>query len=630
MKFENPYLLNLIWALIPVFMVMVWGMMAKKKILSGFAEQDILKMMIPGLSFNRLWIKAVFLLSVLLFGIIALAGPLMGFKWEKTSQRGVDIMIALDCSKSMLARDIKPDRLERAKREIIDLLGMMRSDRAGLVAFSGSAVLQCPLTLDHTSFHIFLNSLEPGFLPVGGTDLTAAVEQCYKGFEEDSATDKAIIIISDGENTADSDSSEIEEKAEQMAKAGIKIFCIGVGDTPGAPVPDENGGFIKDEKGSLVLSRVDETTLKKIADLTGGIYVRSVAGDMDLDLIYQDKILGTMERKTLNSGRKKVWENRFQWFLFPAVIFFLIEMMISRTNRKNKAGVLFIFACLTASVVSFPAPLQAESVFSSVKSGLESFENKNYEQSKKYFIDAQLERPDDEHIYYNIGTAAYMNKEYELAQGNFSQAMTSEDKQLRHDAMYNLANTYYRMGRMDESIKGYEAVLKEFPEDKQAKENLEFVKEKKKEQGQQKQESEKNKDNQDNKDKDKQGKDQKDSRSKEDRAEKQDNRQKDQNKAGNQQQPDESEKGSQKQQTQKNQGTEDQNQENMEAEGSQSGDEDNQENGRKMQGQTPDKNSGKKPAATDRHVENMLNRLEDRPGRAMMPLMRKQNVEKDW
>jgi len=332
MKFANPYLLNLLWGLIPVFGIMVYGILKRKKILLGFAQLNMIPSIVPGFDPQKPWIKTGLIIMAFGFAVFALSLPQWGYRWEKTTQKGVDIMIALDCSKSMLAQDIKPNRLERAKREIIDLLRMMKSDRAGLVAFSGRAILQCPLTLDHEAFNIFLKVLEPGYLPVGGTNLDQAIQECYNGFEQTSDTEKAIIVITDGETTL----GNAQETAKEMAKQGIKIFCIGVGNIQGAPIPDEMGGFKKDGSGNIILSKVDTKTLEKLASLTGGTYVRSVAGDMDLDLIYKDKILGTMERRTLMSGKKKVWENRYQWFLFPCILLLLIEFILTSHKTLEK------------------------------------------------------------------------------------------------------------------------------------------------------------------------------------------------------------------------------------------------------------------------------------------------------
>ncbi len=615
MHFVNPYLLNLLWVLILVFGIMVYGIIRRKKIVAGFAKSDILHVIAPKFDPKRSWFKACLIIIASAFAIIALAGPQMGFRWQKTNQKGVDIMIALDCSKSMLAQDVKPNRLERAKREIIDLLHMMRSDRAGLVAFSGQAILQCPLTLDHETFNIFLKVLNPGFLPVGGTNIGQAIKECYKGFEKDSDTQKAIIIITDGESTA----GDVELTAKEMAKEDIKIFCIGVGDLAGAPIPDKKGGFIKDARGNIILSKVDEKGLEKIADLTGGLYVRSVAGDMDLDMIYKDKILGTMERKTLTSGKKRVWENRFQWFLFPALILFLIELFLSTTKRtksqKKILSIIVFISTLSISWLNNPLIVEAKTVFSSVKSGISAFDEQNYQQAEKHFIDAQLEDPENAKLYYNIGAAAYMNEEYDQAKTNFKHALESDDKNLRHDARYNLANTHYRLGNLEDAIKEYENILREFPEDTKAEENLEFVKKKKEEQKQEKSKSDKN---QEDSKKDKSGKDKdnqkfdkdKEKSDKEQEKDQRENQNKDQNKDQNSNQKNSQGKDGQK----------DQEKQQKPSQSNQTKDE-NMEN-------TDPENMQQKQAA--QNLENMLNRLEDKPGKAMIPVLEKQYIEKDW
>ncbi len=312
MKFMDPDILYLLWAIVPVAGLMGYGIRQRKIILGLFADPVVYPYILPGFGPKIRWIKSLLILGALILAVFALAGPQAGFRWEKTHQKGVDIMIALDCSKSMLAQDIKPNRLERAKREIIDLIRLMKSDRAGLVAFAGQAFLQCPLTLDHDTFNLFLRVLTPDYLPVGGTNLTAAIETCYSGFEKGSDTDKAIVLITDGENTTGKNrAQEVEEIAKKMAAEGIKIFTIGVGDPAGAPIPDSSdspdspGGFKKDDDGNIILSRVDDEGLEKISALTSGRYVRSVAGNMDLDLIYTREILNTMERKILTQGKKK-------------------------------------------------------------------------------------------------------------------------------------------------------------------------------------------------------------------------------------------------------------------------------------------------------------------------------------
>ena len=276
-------------------------------------------------------------MGTVLFTAVALAGPKYGYRWQEIRQQGVDIIIALDCSRSMTAADIQPTRLERAKREVFDLLAMLQGDRVGLVAFAGTAFLQCPLTLDYDAFNLFLNSLSPDYLPVGGTDITGALATALDSFDPKSASDKAVILITDGENTGD---GEPLKAAETLKEKKIKLFCIGVGGSDGVPIPEPAGGFKKDRSGQIVLSRLDENTLKKMAVVTGGTYVRSVAGDMDLDAIYTDEIRRTMEAETVSSGRKQVWEDRFQWPLALALLCLVAELMLPVTRKTMLVSLL--------------------------------------------------------------------------------------------------------------------------------------------------------------------------------------------------------------------------------------------------------------------------------------------------
>ncbi|MBU0970996.1 MAG: VWA domain-containing protein [Proteobacteria bacterium] len=618
MKFMDPTILYLLWAVIPVAALMVFGIRQRKKILALFADPGAYPFLLPGSYPNIRWIKCFLVLGALILAVFALAGPQAGFRWEKTHQKGVDIMIALDCSNSMLAQDIKPNRLEQAKREIIDLIRLMKSDRAGLVAFAGQAILQCPLTLDHETFNIFLRVLTPDYLPVGGTNLAAAMETCYSGFEKGSDTDKAIVLITDGENTA---GGETEEIARKMAAEGIKVFCIGVGDPAGAPIPDAAGGFKKDGQGNIILSRADDKGLEKIAALTSGRYVRSVAGNMDLDQIYTQDILNTMERKTLTQGKKKVWEQRFQWFLFPCILLLFIEMILPLKKKSASIGLVLLVLALGMGIRVTPA--EAALFSSHVKKGLAAYESNHFDQAKTHFIDAQLQSPDDLRHYYNIGAAAYMNKEYEQAEKNFAQAAASSDPDLRHKAMYNLANTRYRLGKLPQAIADYEAILTAFPDDRQARENLEFVKQKQEEEKQQKQ-----KDSKENQDSKEDQKDQEEQKEKKDPGNQKNTDQGDQD-SGQNQDPGNPESGN------KDQDQEKQHPQDVSQEGQTRPDTDPQKDqnpsdeamGKASEGKDDGDKQGQGQSAL---LENRLNRLEDKPGMGLVPVIQQQTIEKDW
>ncbi|WP_320040179.1 VWA domain-containing protein [uncultured Desulfobacter sp.] len=649
MKFDHPNILFFLWGLVPLAGLLVYGISRHKKILARYAQAAMFDHILPGFSYGPKWTKAVMAVFATGFAVVAMAGPLAGYRWEKTTQKGVDIMIALDCSRSMLAQDVSPTRLTRAKREIIDLTRLMHSDRAGLVAFSGAAVLQCPLTLDYNAFGIFLDALNPDYLPVGGTDLTAALETCYNGFDPESTAGKAIILITDGEDTA-GDEAALTKVVEKFAKEKIRIFAIGVGDPAGAPIPAKGGGFKKDSSGNIILSKVDEIMLKKITAMTQGRYVRSVAGDMDLEQIYSGDILGTMERKQLTQGRKKVWEKRFQWFLLPCVLLLIGELLFpqgSGRKRGVKGGRSLICLVIAMGLMS-PGIARAGLWTSPVKQGMQAWENKQFQQAKKYFIDAQLKNPDDPRLYYNIGTAAYAAGEYDLAESNFAQAMNAKDRELKHNALYNLANTRYRKNNLDKAIEDYQNLLKEFPDDAQAKENLEFVKKKLEAQKQKQQQNQKKQDhqnqdkkNQDRKDQNKQNKNQD-----QENKDKQNKDQGDQKQKGQKDQSQKQEQGQDQKQGQKNQGDKAE-QNNPEKNVPQPNQPQTDLSKTDQHQDMPEEKSQAQPAqaakagqgekgedkivpAQSKMLENRLNRLADKPGMALIPQTGARNNDKDW
>jgi Ca-activated chloride channel homolog len=323
MNFDHLWALNFLWIVPLAALAIIFELRKKRISLSKFADNKLLSKLTGEEKKGRLYLKIILLLVSLALIVFALSGPRWGSRYQEVNQQGVDIIIAVDVSSSMLAQDVKPSRMENAKREIQDFIKAVNGDRVGLVAFSGTAFVQCPLTLDYAALQMFLSVLGPELLPVAGTDIGAAIDAAASSFDYKSNTDRVILLITDGE---DNEAKGIKA-AENAAEKNVKIFIFGVGDTAGAPVPatDGSGGFVKDSTGKLVLSKLDEAGLRKIATASGGDYVRSVAGDLDLDLLYYSGIKLKTESKTLKSGKVKVFEERFMIFLFAALIMLLIE-----------------------------------------------------------------------------------------------------------------------------------------------------------------------------------------------------------------------------------------------------------------------------------------------------------------
>ena len=246
----------------------------------------------------------------------------------------MDIVIALDVSSSMLAQDIKPNRLERAKYKIIDLLNMLEGDRVGLVAFAGTSYLQCPLTLDYSAAQIFLNAIDTELIPVPGTAIGHAVRTSVKAFNTQDTRSRAIILITDGEDHT----GDAIQSANWAKERETKIFAIGIGNTVGAPIPNLKpgaSGFKKDKDGEVILTKLDEPTLQQMALQTGGSYVRSVSGDMDLKKLYLENIKHKVESKEIKTERKRVWEERFQWMIFAALLCLTVKYIRKTSFQEN-------------------------------------------------------------------------------------------------------------------------------------------------------------------------------------------------------------------------------------------------------------------------------------------------------
>ena len=331
MKWNDPDFLLWLLALLPLLLATGLMIRRRKKRLTLMADESLWPTMLPGWSIKRLRLINFLRVLAVAFAILAVARPQWGFKWEKVQQRGLSILVALDTSKSMLAQDIKPNRLQQAKWGVRDLTKELKGDRIGLVAFAGDAFLQCPATIDYAAFLMTLDDVYAGIVPVGGTDLAQPLETAMESFkkEADNAADKVIILISDGEGTTGDPLALLPK----LKKEGIRVFCIGVGTKEGELIQTSEG-FVKDSKGNVVKSSLDEGTLERIALGTGGFYVRSAPGDFGLERVYQQGI-AQLQREDRESRMAKIWQERFQWFLGAALLLLLAEALVRPIKKEN-------------------------------------------------------------------------------------------------------------------------------------------------------------------------------------------------------------------------------------------------------------------------------------------------------
>ncbi len=307
----------------------------RRKALSKFVQTELIDNLVQSVGKSAQIIKAAFAVSAILFIIFSLMQPKWGYHWEEVERRGIDIVVAVDTSRSMLADDIKPNRLEAAKREIKDLLSIIDGDRVGLVAFAGSVFIQCPLTLDYGAFSLFLDDLNTNLIPVGGTAIGDAINKSMAAFNDKSKKHKAIVLITDGEDHR----GNAIEMAKAAKEQGIIIYTIGVGKKEGAYIKirdkDNNEVLLKDNEGKVIKSHLDEVTLNKIALETGGAYSPAYGTEWGLANIYKN-IIAKMEEKQLSSKKIKLYENRYQIPLLISLIFITLESLYGVRAKKKR------------------------------------------------------------------------------------------------------------------------------------------------------------------------------------------------------------------------------------------------------------------------------------------------------
>lgn len=463
MTFANAWVLHFLWLLPPLGLVLVAYHRQRARALTRFAEPELLLRLTGAVVPGMRAVKAALLVVALGMMIVGLAGPRWGSHYQEVTQKGVDIVVLADVSPSMLVEDVKPNRLERARREIHDFLQVVQGDRVGLVAFSGAAFVQCPLTLDYAALEMFLQALEPELIHTAGTDLGAAIETGLTAFDPKAETDKVMLLITDGEDNE----GRGAESARKAAGNGVKIFVFGVGEAAGGPVPGGGqGGFKKDQQGNLVLSRIDEDSLRKIAAETGGTYVRSVAGDLDLDVLYFNGIRARTTAQTLKSGKIRIEEERFVFFLLPALLLLLIEGFLPE-RKAFRPTVLVVPLLLGGLLAAGQARAAADPD--------ELFRKGRYAEAEKAYAELDMDHPKDIRYRYDRGCAAYHAGDYQGAIAAFSSVgVRATESGMKFKAAYNLGNAVFQKGDFAAAAAIYREALRHDPASTDARHNLEL------------------------------------------------------------------------------------------------------------------------------------------------------------
>lgn len=333
MRFASPEMLNLLWLLVPLYFFMRWAWKARIRALHRFASPALAERLTTGISRGKQKAKLVILFGVFVLSLTALARPLWGVKEQTLVSEGNDIFFLLDVSRSMLAEDIKPNRLERAKFEVGKLIERMQGHRVGVVIFAGEAFVQCPLTLDYTAANILLNEVNTESVPVGGTAISRAVDQAIESFPPGTEDSRVIILITDGEDTT----GNPVQAAQRAKEAGVLLYTIGIGDPVGVPIPlrDEEGnldGYVKDSEGNIHTTKLNLDDLRQMASATNGMFYPVQQADFGLNEIY-NHMEQRRQQRLLETQFQNQYAERYYFFLIPAVLLLLIEMLLS--DRKS-------------------------------------------------------------------------------------------------------------------------------------------------------------------------------------------------------------------------------------------------------------------------------------------------------
>jgi Ca-activated chloride channel family protein len=502
MSFAAPYYLWLLPIIPPLLVAFFWwSARERQRLMTQFIHARLLPGLIAGVSTTRQKIRAAGMIAAVFCLILALARPQWGFDWQEVTQRGLDVVVAIDTSKSMLAEDIAPNRLARAKLAALDLMQQAKSDRLGLVAFAGSAYLQCPLTIDDSAFRQSVEALDVNIIPQGGTAIADAIETAAKAFKEGDSH-KVIVLFTDGE---DHDSNALDA-AKKAADAGVIIFTIGIGSAEGEllRIKNENGqsDYVRDENGNVVKSHLNEALLQQIAGATPGGFYLPLRGANTIDMLYQ-KGIAPLPKSDSTEKLVRRYHERYHWPLALAMVLLMVEMLFPERKRETrKTGVRSSgFNRLeppeggtpnkAAAVVT--ATIMVSLLLPAVALGSPSSASRDYKSGR--FNDAQKEferlaaedKKGDARFIFNAGTAAYRATNYDGAIKCFTTALNAPDVKLQQAAYFNVGNAQFRLGQLgkdlDEIQQHWEAAIKSYQNaatldknDADAAFNLEFAK----------------------------------------------------------------------------------------------------------------------------------------------------------
>lgn len=474
------------FAAVPLIILLYFALSKwKKKASLKIGDPALVQQLTADYSSKKFVLKFILFIAAFAFCVVALAGLVIPDGTQKVNRKGIDLMFALDVSKSMLAQDIKPNRLERAKQVITNIINNSPDDRIGLVVFAGRAYLQMPMTIDHAAARMYLASASPDDIPAQGTVISQALRMCGAAFNPKDKTYKAVILLSDGEDH-DKDAFKV---VKQLSGDGIIINTIGLGSAQGAPIADpETNSYKRDEQGNVVISKLNEQELSNIAAKGNGIYQHYTT---------TDEVTANIEHKLSGIGQTVItdksfdsYKQFFQIFLAAALLFLIIEFFISEKKKMSKKVIATVLSLFFLSNYSF-----AQNVNGEIVKGNEAYKKNDFDKAEVYYGEAQKLEENNPTANYNIGNVYYRKEKTDEAVSSFDNTISNtRDNAIKQKAFYNKGVSYQKANKLPECILAYKNALILDPNDEDARQNLErALKEQRKQQ-------ENKKDNKDNKD----------------------------------------------------------------------------------------------------------------------------------
>ncbi len=520
-RFEDPiYLYALV--LIPVLALIRWWMMLRqRKRLRRFGDPQLVRQLMPDVSRFRPLVKFGLLLTALALLIVMLARPQMGTKISHEKRTGIETIIALDISNSMLAEDVSPSRLDRAKMMVENLVDHFTNDKIGLIVFAGEAYVQLPITSDFVSAKMFLSSIEPGLIETQGTDIAAAVNMATHSFTQEEGVGKAVIVITDGE---DHEGGALEA-AQEAKEKGMRVYVLGIGSAKGSPIPiPGTSDYMKDNSGETVMSALNEDMCKQVAEAGGGAYIHVENNSNAQEQLNRE--LDKLAKKEISSTVYSDFDEQFQAVGILVLLLLIAEICILEIknphlrnihlfNRKKTVTLLLLLMTVAAA--------HAQSDRDYVRRGNQQFRAGKFAEAEVDYRKAIERNAKNPQALYNLGNALLAQKKDSAAVEQFQQAAKLEtNPRRRANAFHNIGVVCQGHQMFGEAIEAYKESLRNNPDDDETRYNLELCKRQQKQQ----QQNQQNKDNKDNKDK--QDKDKKKDQDKQDQQKQQDDQKKQQ------------------------------------------------------------------------------------------------------